>query len=187
MSFIVSRSTAALSHIKRASIGTSRCSCRSVWNKKRYTLYYFPNSNKRFRDTGKVSRLKKGKHTAKMTVSTFCDPIILLWTLTYFLFLSNSLFLSQLLSNRHSLTAMLTSTARTPRIVDSNPPEGTFPFFRMLCCVGKRHATSRSPVQGSQQTSTFTIHTHTYTHTHIRAYVHKRSRGQCNNKMTRTL
>ena len=123
-----------------------------------------------------------------MTVSTFCDPIILLRTLTYFLFLSNSLFLSQLLSNRRSLTAMLTSTARTPRIVDSNPPQGTFPFFRMLCCVSKhqagvdiqdsysgngrpRTALAYSTTEIDAYIHTY-IHTHTYIYTHIYTYIH---------------
>ena len=187
---IFSRSTAALSHIQRASVGTFRCSCRSVLSKKTYTLYYFPYSNKRFRDKGKVSRLKKGNPSAKIKVSTFYNPIILVRRFTYFLILSNSLFLSRLLSNRRSVTAMLTSTARTPRIVDSNPAQVTFPFFHVLCCVGKRLAMGRSPVQGSQQTSKFKIpnpetgdpgpnwpiapqrYVHTYTHTYIHTYAH---------------
>jgi hypothetical protein len=120
------------------------------------TLYYFPNSNKRFRDKGKVSRLKKGNSRSKMTVSTFCDPIILLRTLTYFLILSNSTLLNQLLSNRRSSTVMLSYTARIPRIVDSKPPRGTFLFFRVLCCVSTCKTSCNGSITCSriQQTST---------------------------------
>ena len=127
-----------------------------------------------------------------MTASTFCDPIILQRTLTYFLVLSNSHFPSQPSGNKRSLTAMLSSTAKIPRIVDSNPPRSAFPFFRALCCIAKRHAMRRSPVQGSQQTSTTrsltwktgdpgvsldytphkTTNIHTHTHNRARASIH---------------